>query len=317
MPTSIRDTILEVAARRQGIRYKFGPRAQDGSDGLDCSLYIFLTYRDADVGFPGPVRTAEQIRQVSQSIDRSDLQPGDLLFFEHTYEPDEPPGPDGKIASHVGIALNSAATQMWDCHASNDNTDLPGVGITDINQFYWEPKLFDFRRAPGVVDDGGPGEMPRIPLSDPSAPRFRVTTDGLRLRSDPSTTASVLIPDLGNGSTVTAVDGQTPAANGVTWRHVRTANGTAGWASAEFLEQIGGATPPPPPPPTRYRVTTDVLRLRAQPTLASDTLDRLVQGTVVTEVDSSTVTADEIVWRRVRSEGGTEGWMSSGFLERV
>jgi hypothetical protein len=316
MPTSIRDMVLEVAARRQGIRYRFGPRAQDGSEGLDCSLFISLTYRDAGVGFPGPVRTAEQIRQACRPIDRSELQPGDLLFFKHTYEPDERAGPDGKIASHVGIALNSAATQMWDCHASNDNTDLPGVGITNINQFYWEPKLFEVRRPPGLADDSGPDEIPRIPLSDPSLPRFRVTTTGLRLRRHPGLRARIVIEDLGEGTIVTAVDDQVRERNDVRWRHVRTADGTVGWASAEFLDQLGDTTPPPPPP-TQYRVTADVLRLRDRPTLESDTLDSLARDTVVTEVDSATVSADEIVWRHVRSERGTVGWMSSGFLERL
>ena len=314
MPTTLREQILDVAAQRRGIRYRFGAQGE-GRDGLDCSLFIVLTYRDAGFALPGSVRTAEQIRQACQPIDRSELRAGDLLFFENTYRAAGPAGPDGRIASHVGIALDSSASQMWDCHASNDNTDLPGVGITNITPHYWEPKLFDVRRIPGLL---GADDLERIPLRDLSGPRFRVTTAGLRLRAAPSTSAQILIPDLGHGATVTAVDDQLVEQDDNQWRHVRAANGTVGWAAAAFLEQIdGGRADPPPPPATRYRVSTDALRLRDQPSLQSSTLASLPRNTVVAEVDGATVTADEIVWRHVRTKSGVVGWMSSRFLECV
>ena len=175
MPTTIGDQILAVAEQRRGIRYRLPPDP-NGATSLDCSLFVVLTYRDAGVGIPGGARTAEQIRQACQPIDRSSMQAGDLLFFENTYQAAGPPGPDGKIASHVGIAIDGTGQQMWDCHASNDDTDLPGVGITAINQYYWAPKLFDGRRAAGVGDAQGCRDIPRIPLVGPSGPttsRFR------------------------------------------------------------------------------------------------------------------------------------------------
>lgn len=320
MPTPDQQRILDVAAQRQGIRYKMPPPAPDGSQGLDCSLFVDLTFRDAGFGFPGSVRTAEQLRQASQQVGRSEMQTGDLLFFENTYNAAGPAGPDGKIATHVGIAIDGTGTQMWDCHASNDNTDLPGVGITAINQYYWEPKLFDVRRAPGLAGSAGDDSMARIPLADATGPRFRVTTNGLRLRAAPDTSAAILISDLGNGSTVTAIDDQVVDQGGNQWRHIRAANGTVGWASANFLEQIDGgqaAPPPPPPQPKQFRVTTDALRLRDQPSLSSNTLATLPQGAVVMEVDDSKPNADGIEWHHVRANDGTEGWMSRQYLERV
>jgi hypothetical protein len=315
MPTSLREKVLEVAEQRQGIRYRMPPDPS-GSTSLDCSLFVVLTYRDAGVGLPGSARTAEQIRQACEPIDRADLRAGDLLFFERTYNATGQRGPDGKIATHVGIAVDGSGRQMWDCHASDDNTDLPGVGITNINQYYWEPKLFDVRRAPGLVGSEDPDEMSRIPLRDVTGPRFRVTTSGLRLRSAPGTRTRIVIADLGEGSIVTAVDSHVEERNDILWRHIRAANGMEGWAAAEYLEQIGGETDAPPPS-TRYRVSTDALRLRDQPRLQSSTLDTLLGGTIVTAVDDTTMRADEIVWLHVRSESGTVGWMSSHYLERV
>ena len=319
MPTT-GDQILEVAARRQGIRYRLPPDPS-GTTSLDCSLFIVLTYRDSGVTIPGGARTAEQIRQACRPIHRSQMRAGDLMFFENTYAAPGPAGPDGRIASHVGIAIDNSGSQMWDCHASNDNTDLPGVGITAINQYYWLPKLFEVRRPPGMDDSEAGGDMPRIPLNDDTGPTFRVTAAGLRLRSGPNTSAQILIADLGQGSIVTAVDDQVVDQDGNSWRHVRAASGTVGWTAANYLEQIGGGStdpaPPPPEPPKQFRVTTDALRLRDQPSLSSNTLATLPGGSVVTEVDDNKVSADGIEWHHVRAEDGTEGWMSRQYLERV
>jgi hypothetical protein len=315
MPTPEQQRILDVAAQRQGIRYLMPPRDPEGRQGLDCSLFVCLTFRDAGFPFAGAVRTAEQLRQASQQIDRSEMQTGDLLFFENTYDATGQRGPDGKIATHVGIAIDGSGQQMWDCHASNDNTDLPGVGITSINEYYWAPKLFDVRRAPGLPDSG---EFIRIPLPDPSAARFRVTADGLRLRAAPSTSAPILVDDLGEGILLTAVDDQVVEGDGHQWRHLRTLEGMVGWAAASFLEHVDGpVVPPPPPPPSRFRIISDALRLRDQPGLVSTTLDSLTRDAVVTAVEEATVEADEIVWRHVRTDGGVVGWMSSRFLEPV
>lgn len=322
MPTTTGAEILDAAAQRRGIRYRLPPDPS-GTTSLDCSLFIVLTYRDAGCGIPGGARTAEQIRQACQPIDRSEMQAGDLLFFENTYQPAGPPGPDGKIASHVGIAIDGTGQQMWDCHASNDNTDLPGVGITAINQYYWAPKLFDVRRAPGVGDAQGDGDFLRAPLRGPSGPTFRVTTAGLRLRSGPQSDAQILIADLGTGSVVTAVDDQLVASDDNRWRHVRASDGTVGWAAAGYLQQIGGETvtpPPPPPPPApakQFRVTTDSLRLRDQPSLSGSALTSLPLNAVVTEVDNNKVKADGIEWHHVRAEDGTVGWMARQYLKRV
>ena len=78
---------------------------------------------------------------------------------------------------------------------------------------------------------------------DAVAQRLRVTDDGVRLREQPSTSATI-VTTLGRGTVVQATDGQLVSADGYQWRHVQ--DGTrAGWVAAEFLgdapESTGGA----------------------------------------------------------------------------
>jgi len=131
--SGVRERILTTAAKRKGIPYRMPPDRVNETC-LDCSSFVSLTFRDAGVPFPAGVYTAEQIRQASVQIDSSEVLPGDLVFFQNTYNAGE------GVASHVGISLGAGTHQMWDCHAFPGDSGPPGVGITNISVWwpdYW------------------------------------------------------------------------------------------------------------------------------------------------------------------------------------
>ena len=227
---SQRDHLMEIASSRDGIPYRIDP-PPDGVNNLDCSLFVLLTLQDAGLSLPIGVRTAEQIRQATDAIDLDSVEKGDLLFFEHTYEPDEPAGPDGHIASHIGFSLGQGTLRMWDCHASSGDSGPPGVGQTDISTQYWQSKLFDARRPRGLASD-----LDTSPQPPQTATVFLLTTDGVRMRAQPGTSADIVVQNLGAGATVTQLSSQTVDADGDTWRNVKTTDGQVGWVSAEFLQ---------------------------------------------------------------------------------
>jgi hypothetical protein len=233
--TSQRDRILEVAATRQGIPYRLDP-PPDGTTTLDCSLLVKLTLAEAGLPLPGSVRTAEQIRQTCDPIDWDSVDKGDLLFFEGTYDAAGPAGPDGHIASHVGFSLGKGTRRMWDCHASGDSGP-PGVGETDISTAYWQSKIFEARRPRGIDAGGGDGGGG----SGTAQGTYVLTDDAVHMRAQPSTSADVLVQNMGAGTTVTEVSDQVVEADGHQWRNVRTA-GQVGWVAAEFLQLPGSGS---------------------------------------------------------------------------
>ena len=316
--SAVRERIIATAASREGTLYSLPP---DGVTTLDCSLFVLVTLRDAGVGLPAWARTAEQIRQACTRIELDETEPGDLLFFEHTYEPDGEPGPDGRIASHVGITLGAGNRRMWDCHCSSGDSGLPGVGVTEINEYYWEPKLFEARRPPGLEGgtDGGTadgnagGAEPGDGEPSDGEPGhaglgavFRVTTGGVRLRAAPGTSGPIVVADLGEATELIAVDDRQVSADGHTWRHVRAPGGEVGWVASAFLKPV---------PPILYTVTEDGVRLRSAPGLGGRIESTLAQGTVVVDLRVDVEQADGRAWRHVAASG-SRGWVAAEYLAR-
>jgi predicted chitinase/SH3-like domain-containing protein len=143
---------------------------------------------------------------------------------------------------------------------------------------------------------------------------FSVTADGVRLRAQASTSAAILIDNLGLGTTLTALDDQIVTADGYDWRNVRTSGGQVGWVANNFLT----AAPDSGPDSGRFTMTADGVRLRAQPsTSASIVVENLGLGAIVTALDDQVVTADGHDWRSVTTSDGQTGWVASDFLVPV
>jgi hypothetical protein len=146
---SLRDDILAQARARSNLIYSLDP-PPDGVTTTDCSLLVRDAVRAAGAGtLP---RTAEQQRQATVPIGWDDVQPGDLLFFENTYDANGTPGPDGSLATHVGISLGKGSHRMIDAHERAG----PDVGETNIGTSYWQDRAIEARRLPALVstDDG-------------------------------------------------------------------------------------------------------------------------------------------------------------------
>ena len=79
--------VLQAAESRIGAPYRYGGA---GPDAFDCSGLV--TYAHREVGIPVP-RTAAQQFAAATPVARTDLRPGDLVFFRL----------DGREVSHVGI----------------------------------------------------------------------------------------------------------------------------------------------------------------------------------------------------------------------
>jgi murein DD-endopeptidase len=84
------DIASEVAKQMLGVPYRFGGSSPQG---FDCSGLVFYAYQQAGVRV---ARTAAEQRRQSRSVSGQPLRPGDLLFFDTSWQP-----------GHVGIYVGN------------------------------------------------------------------------------------------------------------------------------------------------------------------------------------------------------------------
>jgi peptidoglycan DL-endopeptidase CwlO len=84
--------VIPAAETWLGVPYLFGGCSRQG---VDCSCFTELAFAATGISLP---RTAQAQWNATTRVDQRDLQPGDLVFFAHTY-------PSIDTITHVGIYL--------------------------------------------------------------------------------------------------------------------------------------------------------------------------------------------------------------------
>jgi cell wall-associated NlpC family hydrolase len=109
-----------------GVPYKSGGTSEE--KGFDCSGFVRYMY-EKSVGLVLPRRAEEQAK-VTEEISRSELKPGDLVFF-NTLK---------RTFSHVGIYVGDGKF----IHAPR-----PGkaVRVDDMREAYWQQRFNGARRV--------------------------------------------------------------------------------------------------------------------------------------------------------------------------
>lgn len=121
------DDISIYAVSLVGSPYRLGGTSPE--TGLDCSGFVDHVFRQiAGVNLP---HDSQAISESTQALDRADLQPGDLVFFntlDHAF-------------SHVGIYLGDDRF----VHATSNRTG--SVMVSRLSDHYWRERFDGARRV--------------------------------------------------------------------------------------------------------------------------------------------------------------------------
>ncbi len=123
------DSILERGMSLIGTRYRFGGTTE--SSGFDCSGFIGYLFRE-EAGMNLPRSTREMINVKAPLVARSNLKPGDLLFFSTNGR--------GRV-SHAGIYLGDDQF----IHSSSRRSG--GVRVDSLGDRYWSKTFIEAKRA--------------------------------------------------------------------------------------------------------------------------------------------------------------------------
>ncbi len=109
-----------------GINYKYGGAAPD--DGFDCSGLVSHVFNEvAGIVLP---RNSQGMSKVGDNVGKSELQPGDLVFFNTRRRP----------FSHVGIYIGDERF----VHAPSRGGE---VEVTNMRSGYWKNRYNGARRV--------------------------------------------------------------------------------------------------------------------------------------------------------------------------
>ena len=118
-----------------GVPYRYGGNSSD--TGFDCSGFVRAVFEQS-VGKVLPRRSDEQAA-ATEVIDRNELKPGDLVFFNTMR----------RAFSHVGIYVGDGKF----IHSPRAGSH---VRVEDMRQSYWQTRFNGARRVPMSVDASKP-----------------------------------------------------------------------------------------------------------------------------------------------------------------
>lgn len=114
--------IIEYAKQFMGVNYVFGGASPKG---FDCSGYTMYVFNKFGISLP---HSAKAQANLGVAVSKSDLIPGDLVFFE-TYKPG---------ISHVGIYIGSG--NFLEASSSR------GIAITKLSSSYYKSRYMGATR---------------------------------------------------------------------------------------------------------------------------------------------------------------------------
>ncbi len=115
--------IVATARKYLGVPYLW---AGTSPSGFDCSGFTQYVYKQHGISLS---RTTLTQYKEGVYVSKSNLQPGDLVFFQNTYR---------EGISHVGIYVGDGKF----IHASSSQ----GITVTPLSNTYWAPRYYGARR---------------------------------------------------------------------------------------------------------------------------------------------------------------------------
>ena len=120
--------MMEEAEKFLGYPYVWG--GSSPSTSFDCSGFVSWVVNNCGQGWSIGRLGAEGLRNICTKVSKANARPGDLIFFQGTY--------DTTGASHVGIYVGN--NQMIHCGDP--------IQYADISSSYWQQHFLSFGRLP-------------------------------------------------------------------------------------------------------------------------------------------------------------------------
>ncbi|AHL74984.1 peptidase P60 [Stutzerimonas stutzeri] len=132
---ALADSVLELGFKLVGTPYRYG--GSSTKTGFDCSGFVGFLFRK-EAGIDLPRSTREMINLDAPKIARSDLEPGDVVFFNNRGR--------GRV-SHTGIYIGN------DQFIHSASRRSGGVRVDSLDDKYWRTSFMQAKRVLALAHD--------------------------------------------------------------------------------------------------------------------------------------------------------------------
>ncbi len=132
---ALADSVLERGFTLVGTPYRYG--GSSTRTGFDCSGFVGFVFRK-EAGIALPRSTREMINLDAPKIKRSELEPGDVVFFNNRGR--------GRV-SHAGIYIGGDQF----IHSSSSRSG--GVRVDSLDDKYWRASFMQAKRVLALASD--------------------------------------------------------------------------------------------------------------------------------------------------------------------
>lgn len=126
---ALADSILDRGFELVGTRYR--PGGTSTKTGFDCSGFVGYLFRE-EAGIKLPRSTREMINLDAPLVSRTELEPGDIVFFNNRGR--------GRV-SHAGIYIGDDQF----IHSSSSRSG--GVRVDSLDDRYWRASFMEAKRV--------------------------------------------------------------------------------------------------------------------------------------------------------------------------
>lgn len=130
--TSKIDSLVNYALTLQGIPYQYAGKSPKG---FDCSGFTFFVFNR--FGIDVPAGSANQYK-LGESVQLSETQKGDLIFFTGTEK-------GSKEVGHVGIIISAKGEEVQFIHSSSGGGGR-GITINSLENPHYKARYLGVRR---------------------------------------------------------------------------------------------------------------------------------------------------------------------------
>ncbi|WP_413043368.1 C40 family peptidase [Pseudomonas sp. YJ42] len=129
------ESVLEQGFKLVGTPYRYG--GSSTKTGFDCSGFVSFLFRK-EAGIELPRSTREMINLDAPKVARSDLEPGDVVFFNNRGR--------GRV-SHAGIYIGN------DQFIHSASRRSGGVRVDSLDEAYWRSSFMQAKRVLALAHD--------------------------------------------------------------------------------------------------------------------------------------------------------------------